>query len=62
VSARNAYERRFGKKACPRFTAPVGFEAPPACNQDVSADQRVAQGSMRFESLSRGAVDGEEMA
>jgi hypothetical protein len=58
----HAYEGRFGQKTGPRFTAAIGFEAPPARNQDVSADQRVAQRSMRFESLSRGAVDSEEMA
>jgi len=58
----HAYEGRFGQKPGPRFTAAVGFEAPPARNQDMSADKRIAQGSMRFESLSRGTVDSEEMA
>jgi hypothetical protein len=61
VKGPKAYEGRFGQKTRPRFTAAVGFEAPPASDQDVCADQRVAHCSMRFESLSGNAVDSEEM-
>ncbi|HEY1883357.1 MAG TPA: hypothetical protein VGG51_10005 [Candidatus Cybelea sp.] len=46
----------------PRFTAAVSSEAPPASDQDVSADERIAQCPVGFKSLAGGAVDSEETA
>lgn len=58
----NVHEGRFGQKMGPRFTAAVSSEAPPASDQDVSADERIAQCPVGFKSLAGGAVDSEETA